>query len=156
MSLKDIQQRYRVGESLSAGDKVYLENLIALEDDMFSLQSAIYLYGVNFKENDLVIKRADYFITSDPMPGLTATCLKVLADFWNMSSTYQNELEKYLDYHCYEDWYDEVAVSVSFFLRYPHFQTASVKLKLAELEKQARVQRENSLIELFTSIRDTH
>jgi len=147
--LSEVQERHRSGAALDYNDEACLKHVIETSDDEFDIQSALYIHGMNFPKDEKIVDRADYFIRSAPFPGLTSTCLKVLADFWNMHETYRDELERYLDYGCFQEWYDEVTISASFFLRNPDCQSERGKLKLCELEQQARDAGDSDLLELF-------
>lgn len=147
--LKDIQERYRMGATLPIEDKLHLKHLIIYSDEASSLQSAFYLYGMNFEKDQEIVDRASHFIREEPLPGLTATCLKVVADFWSMHDNYRNELEKYLDYELYDVWYDELTVCVSFFLRHLKLQNETVTLKLMKVEQQARMAKDVGLLDFF-------
>jgi len=149
MSLIDIETRYRTGTALSEADKALLEDLIVSSRDEFSVQSALYIYGASFGPQNEVTKRADQFIRHTRVPGLTATCLKVLADFWSFHEMYRDELEKFLDYDLYEEWYDEVTMSVSFYLRHPELQSKVGKDRLDEVQRKATQAGEVDLIEFF-------
>jgi hypothetical protein len=153
-ALANIQKRYRAGAVLSNEDKTYLEDTICSSGDVFALQSAIYLYGMSFTKNDKIVERAHYFIRTHPTPGLTATCLKVVADFWEMHEVYRDELERYLDYNIYDEWYDELTVSTSFFLRNPSLQNGTTALKLLELERRARSEKDLDLLEFFHAYKE--
>lgn len=153
LTLSSIQLRYRAGAELNAEEKACLEDIITSSNDLISLQSAMYLYGTNFSFNENIAKRLDRFIDSEPFPGITATCIKVMVDFWNLHETYYEHLERYVNYACYDVWYDEVIVCVSFFLRNPHLQRETIRQRLNELEREARVRKEIGLLELFDSNR---
>jgi hypothetical protein len=66
-----------------------------------------------------------------------------------MHEIYYDELEKYIDYEYYADWYDEVAVCVSFFLRHPELQKEDTASRLARLEQQARIAGDIGLLDFF-------
>lgn len=148
--LSDIEKRFRSGETLSCVDKEELKAIITNSDEVFKLQSALYLYGMSFKPDPSVVTAAGSFISDKKAPGLTATALKVLADFWGYSDKYLDILESYLHYNLYDDiWYDEVIVSASFFTRNPAFQTAAVNDKLIALAKEAEKRGDSQLLDLL-------
>jgi hypothetical protein len=104
---------------------------------------------MSFPRSDNVVSRCDHFIKAENIPGLTGTCLKVVADIWNMHASYRYALEQFLVYDVYDMWYDETIICVSFFLRNPHLQTESTRRKLAELKNRAIAEGEATLIDFF-------
>lgn len=81
--------------------------------DAHRLSSLLYMYGYSCKPHLTIIRICDKYI-KNPVPGLTAVCLKVLADYWSMWNNYNNEIEGYLNIELFDVWYDEVIFSVNF------------------------------------------
>jgi hypothetical protein len=150
-SLLAIEAKARSGSSLSEYDKSTLERTIASLNDYIELQSAIYIYGSNFGPSQSVCDRAKRFVLLEPVPGLTATCIKVVADFWNSPQDYIEVMNDYVDYDKYDEWYDEVIVSTSFLLRHPEHQSDRSKLRLANLRERAEQDHDSGLLDLFTT-----
>jgi hypothetical protein len=149
LKFSDIEHRYRTGDSLTERDRLFLEELIKKSDDSVELQSALYIYGMNFPKSEVVSSRADHFINHKRIPGLTSTCLKVLADVWQMHETYETTMEEFLNYELYDEWYDEVAVCTSFFVRNPQIRSGSVSDKLTQLRNRAAAGNDVGLLSLF-------
>jgi hypothetical protein len=150
--LRVIEERFRSGETLSESDKAELRLIILTNRNLFELQSAIYIYGSSFPLDSAIVSKAEQFI-HHPAAGLTAVCLKVLADLWGLHAEYADYLQAYLDYNAYDEWSDETIVSLSFYLRNPQLQNASVISKLATLKAAAKQDGANELLDLFNAYR---
>lgn len=85
-------------------------------EDEWQLASLLYIYGYSCRPNLAVTTICDRYI-KDPVPGITAVCLRVVADYWSMWPNYLREIGSYLDLDRYDEWYDEVIFAFGFVSR---------------------------------------
>lgn len=98
---------------LDEADEPEVRQAILETRDGGKLLSYLYIYGYSFNENKEVLKICDYYL-GHHVPGLTAVCMRVTIDYWNMVEEYYDILEKFLNADLFEEWYDEIIFAVSF------------------------------------------
>lgn len=108
----DFEKKFR-SKGLDPIDEPEVRRSILQTNDEIKLLSYIDIYGRSFPEQAQILNLCDYYI-KNPVPGLTANCMRVSIDFWNKYSEYYDVLESYLDFSLYEEWYDEIIFVVSF------------------------------------------
>lgn len=115
MSIKYLESKFHSGGLEKKDCAIILAEIRAAHkySDMMSL---IYMFGYLCDENAEVMQLCDNLICN-PVPGLTAVCMRVAIDYWNNWEKYENILKYYLDLSIYEEWYDEVIFTVSFIRR---------------------------------------
>lgn len=109
----DYRMKFRLHGPLDKDDEPRIRREIVESRDGSKLLSLIYIYGRSFGENEKILGVCDNLIRN-PVPGLTAVCMKVLIDYWNKWEIYTHTLEHFLDMSIFEDWYDEVIFAVSY------------------------------------------
>lgn len=112
---RKILEKYRNGDQLTESDKITIEHEVETTDNTSLLQSLIYAYGTTWLGSDTVRRVARKFAIATPVPGLTATCLKVLVDYWCENGACVDALKAYLDYALFDEWADEVIFSGVYF-----------------------------------------
>jgi hypothetical protein len=111
MSL-DLEFKFRT-KGLDENDEPQVRSKILESKDIGQLLSYIYIYGRSFPEHVDIIKKCNHFILNQ-IPGLTAVCMKVAIDYWNIHEPYYTALDKFLDLDLFDVWYDEIIFTVSF------------------------------------------
>lgn len=111
----DFEKKFR-SRGLEAADESDLREAILATKDTSRLLSFLYMYGYSYKEDLEVLKICDTYICN-PVPGLTAVCMKVAIDYWGRWKSYAYELAAFLDFSKYDLWYDEVIFSSSYVAR---------------------------------------
>ena len=101
------------------------------------LSSLLYMWGRTFPEEPSVRAVCRRHIEV-PSPGLTATCLKLVCDFWDGWEENEQHLAHYLDPEIYDDWYDEVVVAYSFVSRHPYGWSMETLARYANVERDAQ------------------
>ncbi len=133
--LSDLEDKFR-SRGLELADREPLLVCIQTEQDPIKLASFLYMWGYTFPEQPTV-RAACVGYLKKPIPGVTATCLKVLCDFWGQWKHYEEELACYLDPDIYSDWYDEVIVAFSFVSRHPYGWSVQTLARYASVEREA-------------------
>src|SRR5688572_11859486 len=111
--LVDIEKRFRAGK-IGKPDCDTLKNIIVGSDDESTLESAIYIFGRSCKFDPEVLIVCEKHFLEQPVPGLTAVCMRVTCDYWELWETYRDALARYLDIGLYDEWYDEVYFACRF------------------------------------------
>jgi hypothetical protein len=111
----DFEKKFRTSE-LDTSDCLLLLQQIEENNSPGKLLSLIYIYGRSCKEHPSIVKLCNNYI-ENPVPGLTAVCMKVLIDYWGYWQDNFQVLERYLDMDVFDEWYDEVIFSVSYISR---------------------------------------
>lgn len=106
------EEKFR-SKGLDSTDEPEVRRNILETSNETKLLSYIYIYGRSFPEHAAVLGICDYYMR-EPIPGLTAVCMRVTIDYWNRYSEYLDILEYYLNISLYEEWYDEIIFAVSF------------------------------------------
>jgi hypothetical protein len=145
-----IENKFRSGAKLDESDRDALKDAIIRSSSCHEMQSFLYIYGISFPIDNDISRKASFYIRDQRIPGLTSVCLKVLTDFWDQSQ-YIEDMAFFLDYDLYEDWYDEVIVSLSFFARHPRYIIPEVAGKINTLVIKAREVGDVSIHELIDS-----
>lgn len=146
--LKTIEAKFRSGQALTPNDRRHLVEIMSSTTDTFEFRSALYIYGTSFPYNKDVASLAEIFLKT-PSPSLTATCLKVLVDFWGRWDEYGQYMVSYLDLNQYDEWGDETIVSVSFYLRKPQLQDEAIAAKLEKMREDASTMGFDEITELL-------
>ena len=133
--LSDLEDKFR-SRGLGPEDRQPLLLCIKTEQDPIRLGSLLYLWGRTFPE-EATVRAVCVRYLKQPIPGVTATCLKVLCDFWGLWRDYEEELARYLDPDIYDEWYDEVIVAFSFVSRHPYGWTAQTLTRYGNVEREA-------------------
>src|SRR5437868_4281465 len=101
-----LQKKFRA-TGLQPSDREPLLQCIRVEADPIKLADLLYMWGYTYSEEPTV-KMVCIQHLIQPIPSLTATCLKLLCDEWNHWREYEEHLARYLDPQIYDEWYDEV------------------------------------------------
>ena len=134
-SVLTLENKFR-SVGLGEADRAPLLQLIAEEEDATTLSSLLYMWGYTFPEESSVRAVCLRHIEI-PSPGLTATCLKLVCDYWGQWREYERELSRYLDPAIYDEWYDEVIVAFSFVSRHPYGWSLETLTKYANVNREA-------------------
>jgi hypothetical protein len=71
------------------------------------------------------------------MPGVTATCLKLVCDYWGRSKEHEQDLARFLDPAIYDEWYDEVIVAFAYVSRHPYGWSEETLARYTRVARQA-------------------
>lgn len=111
--LADIEERFRSG-SITKSDCDALKGIIVASDDESTLESAIYIYGRSCGFDQDVLEICKRYLVAQPVPGLTAVCMRTALDYWGLWEQYPEVLIGYLNIDLYDEWYDEVLFACRF------------------------------------------
>lgn len=112
---RELKEKFRLS-GLTTEDRAPLFRLITTTEDQEALASLVYIFGRSFPKDDKVAAVCGRFL-KDYVPGLTASCMKTLIDFWGLWDSNQSAIAHFLDVDLYELWYDEVIFSANFVSR---------------------------------------
>lgn len=143
-----IEIRFRAGK-IGKSDCDALKSIIVGSDDESTLESAIYIFGRSCKFDPDVLTVCEKHFLEQPVPGLTAVCMRVACDYWGLWEPYQDTLARYLDIGLYDEWYDEVSFACRFCAKLSDEQaTKFFAPKLTVLLDAARREGVSELVEL--------
>jgi hypothetical protein len=146
--LAEIEKRFRSGK-IRNGDCDLLKKIIATSDDESALESAIYIFGRSCNYDPGVLVVCHKYLDEQPIPGLTAVCMRVACDYWNLWEIYKETISRYLDLDLYEEWYDEVLFVCGFCLKLTNKRNADLFCaRLDNLMDRARREGVSELVEL--------
>lgn len=111
--LVDIENRFRSGE-IGKADCDALKSIIIGSEDESKLESAIYIFGRSCELDPEVLAVCKKYFLEQPVPGLTAVCMRTTFDYWGLWRPHQDVLASYLDIDLYDSWYDEVLFACRF------------------------------------------
>ena len=146
--LVDIENRFRAGE-IGKSDCDALKSIIVSSDDESTLESALYIFGRSCRFDPKIMAVCKRYFLEQPVPGLTAVCMRITFDCWGLWEPYQEVLARYLDVELYDEWYDEVLFACRFCSRLTIEQaTDSFVPKLTALLDAARREGLSELLEV--------
>jgi|GEM_PF-3536206 hypothetical protein len=111
--LAGIQKRFMAGE-IGKADCDALREIIVSSDDESTLESAIYIFGRSCGCDARVLDVCRRYFLEQPVPGLTAVCMRTAFDYWGLWESHRDVLARYLDVERYDEWYDEVIFACRF------------------------------------------
>jgi hypothetical protein len=91
-----------------------LKAIILSVADESTLESAIYIYGRSCRLDRDVLEICRRYLVDQPVPGLTAVCMRTALDYWGLWEEYPEVLNAYLNIDLYDEWYDEVLFACRF------------------------------------------
>lgn len=139
MSIK-WEDKFQTSDFTASDCHKLADEIVEAKDDEDRLLSLIYMFGYSCDEDRRVVSICENYIRN-PVPGLTAICLKVMCDYWNHADKLVMEIANYLDLDLFESWYDEVIFSESFVRKSSKNEFPSwVMEKYKCLRKDARFQ----------------
>jgi hypothetical protein len=84
--LAEIEKRFRSG-LITKSDCDALKGIIVTSDDESTLESAIYIYGRSCSFDEDILKLCKRYLVDQPVPGLTAACMRTALDYWGPVGT---------------------------------------------------------------------
>jgi hypothetical protein len=148
MSIADIEERFRSG-SITKSDCEALKRIIVASDDESTLESAIYIYGRSCSFDRDVLEVCKRYLVDQPVPGLTAVCMRTALDDWDLWEQYPEVLTGYLNIDLYDEWYDEVLFACRFCSKLSAEQTTTAfACRLTALLDAAKREGISELLEL--------
>ena len=93
-----------------------LNDIEKAADNEWKFAELVYYYGYTCPQHPKVVALCETYLKK-PIPGVTATCLKVLVDYWCLWERYVVALAAYLDSDKYDEWCDEVIFSANWVSR---------------------------------------
>lgn len=146
--LADIESRFRSG-SITNSDCDELKAIILSVADESTLESAIYIYGRSCRFDRDVLEVCRRYLVDQPVPGLTAVCMRTALDYWGLWEQYPDVLNAYLNIDLYDEWYDEVLFACRFCSKLTAEQSAAYFApRLARLLDAAKKEAISELAEL--------
>lgn len=146
--LADIENRFRSGE-IGKSDCDALKRIIIGSDDESKLESAIYIFGRSCGFDPEVLAVCKKHFLEQPVPGLTAVCMRTTFDYWGLWEPHRDVLARYLDISFYDSWYDEVLFACRFCAKLTaEHATEFFAPKLTVLLKTAHKEKISELLEL--------
>jgi hypothetical protein len=111
--LADIERRFR-SRGIDGSDCAELKSIILSSDNESALESAIFIFGRSCPFDVDVLEVCKKYFLEQPVPGLTAVCMRTALDFWGLWKQYPGVLSGYLKVELYGEWYDEVLFASAF------------------------------------------
>lgn len=114
--LVEIENRFRTGD-IRKSDCDALRSIIIGSKDESELESAIYIFGRSCSFDSEVYAVCKRYFLEQPVPGLTAVCMRITFDYWGLWEPHREVLTKFLNISLYSEWYDEVLFACRFCTR---------------------------------------